>query len=147
MTEHNKKINWRDSLQKKISINHCSISSVSGQISNSRRNNGCPLHSHEGSPLSFFFFTSGFICPRKTKPAESICIIMPKTVVMLRRILTVIIPFIYIFFVTGTVILFWYIQTSYVKSSIVEERIHLFFFDHLIVEEWFHSIFFVPLIG
>jgi hypothetical protein len=54
---------------------------------------------------------SGFICPRKQKPAGSIGGKMPKTVVTLRRILTVIIPFIYIFFVTGTFILLWYMHT------------------------------------
>jgi hypothetical protein len=54
---------------------------------------------------------SGFICSRKQKPAGSIGGKMPKTVVTLRRILTVIIPFIYIFFVTGTFILLWYMHT------------------------------------
>jgi hypothetical protein len=56
-------------------------------------------------------FLSGFICHRKQKAAGSIGDKMPKTVVMLRRILTVIIPFIYIFFVTGTFNPFWYIHT------------------------------------
>ena len=45
---------------------------------------------------------------------------MPKTVVMLRRILTVIIPFIYIFFVTGTFILLWYMHT--VQKYIYQEN-------------------------
>ena len=51
------------------------------------------------SPSLALSLLSGFICSRKQKPAGSIGGKMPKTVVTLRRILTVIIPFIYIFFV------------------------------------------------
>jgi hypothetical protein len=63
---------------------------------------------------------SGLIHSRKKKPAGSIGGKMPKTVVMLRRILTVIIPFIYIFFVTGTFILLWYMHT--VQKYIYQEN-------------------------
>jgi len=65
--------------------------------------------------LPFAFSLCLFIkifCPRKQNPAGSIGRKMPKTVVLLRRILTVFIPFIYIIFVTGTVILFWYNVTG-----------------------------------
>jgi hypothetical protein len=67
------------------------------------------------TPSLAWSLLSGFIHSRKQKPAGSIGGKMPKTVVMLRRILTVIIPFIYIFFVTGTFILFWYMHTVYQK--------------------------------
>jgi hypothetical protein len=76
------------------------------------------------TPTLALSLLSWFIHSRKQKSAGSVGDKMPKTVVTLRRILTVIIPFIYIFFVTGKFNLFWYIHVHilYVKKYIYLEN-------------------------